>query len=325
MNGSASPHPSSTTLLENVFTTKSPFRLACALGALTVFSLLRALTAMFGTVSLDELQSVYYLIHGGGDLKIGLVNLFFGAVAVIILCVLTLSMFRTISAAHYSDSNKMLKSIRTVKITLVAALCFTGIMITCALVSVGTINYYHNVISQFYDNLLTSSSKELLIQTILFGIPTLVTEIAFLKLTAGLEKDIHGKYAERNIRFWEICVIFIGELAVLYTFLSSLYDVIEFDYNLLAKSPARLAMLILTVLICIGVIMALLYFVDLAAIYHNTERKSELSDNDENQPFESRVFPKTPLKTIDLSEHTIPVPDIPHTVYPDNTLQESDE
>ena len=303
--------------LQYIFSNGSLFRLSCAMSAFTVFVFLKAMVSMFGSVKLDELQSVYHMA-GYDNMTTGIVDLCFIGAAAIILCLITAYLFSALSEFRKGRLDKAEKNMKAVRISLSAALCFTVILGVFSLLSVRTLDYYYELASKFYGG-LTNHSRELFIRTMFFGIMAVVAEILMIKLSSKIVHLMDGDFERNNISFFETGMLIVLSFEIVNAAWENLYDILHFDYKTAGEYPAGLAMMLVSFMIFLAAIFVVIFLIEAVVrylLYDEPEFEMFFGEG-----FESRVFSDEPL-TYGQNEGYKLHFEIPHTEYPD--FEESD-
>ena len=301
-----------------ILSNKCWFRLSCAMAALTVFLFIKALVSMFGAVRLDELQCVYDLA-GYGRLETGLINLCFTGAEAVIMCFMTAGFFGVLSGAGKGRMDNVAKNIKYVKMSLIAALCLTVIMVVCSFMSVKTLDHYYGLAVKFYPN-ISNNSKTLFINTAILGSAIFIVEIVLMKLVSGIGRLANGENKRWHIKTLGISLNLILGFQIINSAWESLFDILDFDYKTVSEYPAKFAVIILSFLILLSA-FAIVVFIFEASIEYMFLPDEDVFQDIFFEEYESRVFDNIPIGYGNIKGYELTF-EIPHTEYPD--FEESD-
>ncbi len=251
-----------------LFARTSMFTLSCALAAFTVFATFRTLVTAFSAYPLNELKSLYYFF-GESVLAIGLVNGICGGIVCAVLFLLSLGMFKTISAAKTQNHKKFLNAADFVKYSLVAGIILTVVMIVCSMASVSIINYEYtkNAGKNLYYQSYRSSAGSLFALTILFGAISLTLEIALMRLLLAIQRTVRNDIPQKQGSVLAIITGSFGAVATTITFVTTLFELVMPGTVNSVLSPAMLANNTLNVLLSAAVSVLMIAAIVVVSVY----------------------------------------------------------
>ena len=300
-----------------LFSDNIVFRLACAVSGISLFTFLRSVIAAFGGIRLDEFQALYYMT-GNDNMISGIIDLFCGGAAAVVLAFMAASLFGICSAAKKEDIAKAEKNLNYAKTALVIMLIFTVFAVVFALCSVGTIEYYYKTVSQIYKN-IENNADDLFKKTVFIGTMTLMAEIAAMKFFWDMGRVINGKREERKINILDMIIIMVLSIETAYIVVDNLINIFRFDYSLSGQNAVRPAMFIVTFFMMLSAYLAILFFIQMIFthlfIYDSGDDFDEEFFFEPDEEFEKRVFENTPLN-LGTESYELSF-EIAHTEYPE--------
>lgn len=326
------PQKHLTGIVPFLFGKTSALTLSCSVAAMTLFALIRTLISVFYAYQLSELKAMYYFV-GNSHIAVRIVNGIVGTVACAVLFLMSLEMFKAIVASKNGRSEKLLKSLKWLSVSLIAAIFLTAILTVSSFVSAGLINYQTNGYRNF-TSYNTVNAVELFFAAILFGALSLTSEIALTRLVLALQRTVKNNVPEKQGSALTIAVSSFGAIVMTITFLITLAHLV------LPDSSAKTMQNIFAGTLAINTINVLLagtvtvIFVTLAiAVSAYSGQIETLKRNQDTRIYNnlfsgdgyyqhhfsnnSKVFPDVPEKKLPtVSVKTELSFEIPHTEYP---------
>lgn len=131
----------------------------------------------------------------------------------------------------------------------------------------------------------------------------------------------------RKIHIFEIVIITVFSMEIASVAIDNLINVFRFDYSASGQNPAKLAILIVTLLMMVSAYLTVIFFLEMVFlhifVYDFDDNFEDCFDEEfffePEETFENRVFGKEPLDYGGMEDYRLTF-EIPHTEYPESEV-----